>query len=151
MSPGNVFDVGQKLFSGKVWWLRNWRNWRMAERSTAAPPLTSDGICDPGSNSAWILWSFLQFLENFQTLRANYRFGRSWAIEGPFLIESLYFRPNLSLGLIHVVPRGHEIFDLENGTFYYVKLLKFGSEVRIPHFPAWFWGFFHLYDTLNQI
>ena len=48
---------------------------------------------------------FLQFLENFQTLRANYPFGRSWAIEGPFLIKSPHFRPNLSLGPIHVHPR----------------------------------------------
>ena len=89
-----------------------------------------------GSNPPSGFSIFLQFLGNFQTLRANYPFWRSWAIEGPFLIENLYFRPNLSLGPIHVVPRGHEKFDLENATFYYVKLLKFGSQVRIPHFPT---------------
>ena len=49
--------------------------------------------------------TFLQFLENFQTLRANYPFGRSWAIERPILMKSPHFRPNLSLGPIHVHPR----------------------------------------------
>ena len=62
-------------------------------------------IYDTGSNPTCVLCFFLQFLENFQTLRANYPFGRSWAIEGPFLIKSPHFRPNLSLGPIHVHPR----------------------------------------------
>ena len=57
------------------------------------------------SSSAGVLLIFFQFLENFQTLRANYPFGRSWAIERPILIKSPHFRPNLSLGPIHVHPR----------------------------------------------
>ena len=61
--------------------------------------------CASGSNPSLGFSIFLQFLENFQTLRANYPFGRSWAIEGPFLIKSPHFRPNLSLGPIHVHPR----------------------------------------------
>ena len=58
-----------------------------------------------GSKQAMGFSIFLQFLENFQTLRANYPFGRSWAIERPILIKSPHFRPNLSLGPIHVHPR----------------------------------------------
>ena len=76
----------------------------LAKRAKAfAPSLCA--IYDTGSNPGYMLCFFLQFLENFQTLRANYPFGRSWAIERPILIKSPHFRPNLSLGPIHVHPR----------------------------------------------
>ena len=67
-------------------WCIIWINWRMAERSKV-PTQMSVAICNSGSNPARMLWSFLEFLENFQTLRANYSFGQSWAIEGPFYIK----------------------------------------------------------------
>ena len=65
----------------------------------------------------------------------------------------LYWRGygTLRLSPIHIVLRSAEKNELENATFYYVNVLKIGSQVRIPNFPTWFWAFFALLYVLKRI
>ena len=70
-----------------------------------------------GSNATKGFSIFLQFLQISQTLRAYYPFGRSWAIEGPFLPSSAHFRPTLRLGPIHVVLRSVEEIEMKMAHF----------------------------------
>ena len=51
-------------------------------------------------------------------------------------------------------PGLYMIIELENGTFYYEKLVQEGLQVRIPDFPSWFWpstAFYLTYYTLGHL
>ena len=94
------------------------------------------------------LLSFFKFCPNFKGL---YLVSAKFRDTGIFFVKSTVSELPLHIGLIWVFLHILSQNWLWKLCFYYAKMSKNWSGVRIPDFPSYFWPFLNFFDMLKKI
>ena len=104
-----------------------------------------------GSNPAWDFWNFFLFLKICPNFKGLYLVSAKFSNRGNLFAKSTVSKLSLHIIVIQVFLHILSENWLWKSCFYYAKMSKNWSGVRIPDFPSHFWPFFYKFDVLKKI
>ena len=96
-----------------------------------------------------VLHLFLFFREFYPNFKCKLPAFANFRDRGLFILWNRHYKVALGPGLTHEFVQVLYKSSLWKLLFYYAKMAKNCSEVRIPHFPGQFWPFKTFFKSLN--